>query len=116
MKTVVILSRRRLSFRKYRLGISRALLEVEATKRGKKKDLVELANKNAKIALEEKFYLIERDEERTIKAVDRLGSGLGLKRHIVLKRLITQIFKEQIRFCNDCFYRWETGEERVSKI
>lgn len=56
-------------------------LEVEATqpKRGKKKDLVELANKNAKIALEEKFYLIERDEERTIKAVDHLGEQLGIE-------------------------------------
>ncbi|MED0872407.1 excinuclease ABC subunit C [Bacillus mobilis] len=56
-------------------------LEVEATqpKRGKKKDLVELANKNAKIALEEKFYLIERDEERTIKAVDYLGKQLGIE-------------------------------------
>ncbi|PGD57623.1 excinuclease ABC subunit C [Bacillus wiedmannii] len=56
-------------------------LEVEAAqpKRGKKKDLVELANKNAKIALEEKFYLIERDEERTIKAVDHLGKQLGIE-------------------------------------
>ncbi|MEH7257449.1 excinuclease ABC subunit C [Bacillus toyonensis] len=56
-------------------------LEVEATqpKRGKKKDLVELANKNAKIALEEKFYLIERDEERTIKAVNQLGKQLGIE-------------------------------------
>ncbi len=56
-------------------------LEVEATqpKRGKKKDLVELANKNAKIALEEKFYLIERDEGRTIKAVDQLGKQLGIE-------------------------------------
>ncbi|MED1408985.1 MULTISPECIES: excinuclease ABC subunit C [Bacillus] len=56
-------------------------LEVEATqpKRGKKKDLVELANKNARIALEEKFYLIERDEERTIKAVDNLGKQLGIE-------------------------------------
>ncbi|MCH4569452.1 excinuclease ABC subunit C [Bacillus sp. ES1-5] len=56
-------------------------LEVEATqpKRGKKKDLVELASKNAKIALEEKFYLIERDEERTIKAVDHLGKQLGIE-------------------------------------
>ncbi|MGF9871981.1 excinuclease ABC subunit C [Bacillus tropicus] len=56
-------------------------LEVEATqpKRGKKKDLVELANKNAKIALEEKFYLIDRDEERTIKAVENLGKQLGIE-------------------------------------
>ncbi|OSX98260.1 hypothetical protein BTJ45_05153 [Bacillus mycoides] len=56
-------------------------LEIEATqpKRGKKKDLVELANKNAKIALEEKFYLIERDEERTVKAIDNLGKQLGIE-------------------------------------
>ncbi|PEK69034.1 excinuclease ABC subunit C [Bacillus pseudomycoides] len=56
-------------------------LEVDVTqpKRGKKKDLVELANKNAKIALGEKFYLIERDEERTIKAVENLGKQLGIE-------------------------------------
>jgi len=56
-------------------------LEVEATqpRRGKKKDLVELANKNAKIALEEKFYLIERNEERTVKAIDNLGKQLGIE-------------------------------------
>mgnify|MGYP001263489330 CR=1 FL=1 len=45
---------------------------------GKKKDLVALANKNAKIALSEKFALIERDEERTIKAVERLGAVLNI--------------------------------------
>lgn len=54
-------------------------MEGRVPKRGKKKDLVELANKNAKIALEEKFYLIERDEERTIKAVDHLGKRLGIE-------------------------------------
>lgn len=56
-------------------------LEVEAMqpKRGKKKELVELANKNAKIALQEKFYLIERDEERTIKAVENLGEQLHIE-------------------------------------
>ena len=46
---------------------------------GKKKDLVALANKNAKIALTEKFALIERDEERTIKAVERLGEILNIE-------------------------------------
>ena len=46
---------------------------------GKKKDLVALANKNAKIALTEKFALIERDEERTIKAVERLGEILSIE-------------------------------------
>ena len=45
------------------------LLGVKVLKpqRGQKKELVKLASKNATIALKEKFYLIERDEERTIK-------------------------------------------------
>ena len=47
-------------------------------KRGPKKDLLDLANKNAKLALQEKFSLIERDEDRTIKAVENLGSQLGI--------------------------------------
>ncbi|MFB2345726.1 MULTISPECIES: excinuclease ABC subunit UvrC [Priestia] len=53
-------------------------VEVQHPKRGKKKELVELACKNAKIALCEKFYLIERDEERTVGAVERLGEELGI--------------------------------------
>ncbi|MFP3664840.1 excinuclease ABC subunit UvrC [Priestia aryabhattai] len=53
-------------------------VEVQHPKRGKKKELVELACKNAKIALSEKFYLIERDEERTVGAVERLGEELGI--------------------------------------
>lgn len=57
------------------------LLEVDVTipYRGKRKDLLELAGKNAKIALEEKFSLIERDEERTIKAIERLGKKLNIQ-------------------------------------
>ncbi|WP_173915901.1 excinuclease ABC subunit UvrC [Halobacillus sp. Marseille-Q1614] len=47
--------------------------------RGRKKELVELAMKNAEIALEEKFALIERDEERTIKAVETLGEALNIE-------------------------------------
>ncbi|KON86820.1 excinuclease ABC subunit C [Sporosarcina globispora] len=56
------------------------LLNVKVLKpqRGQKKDLVKLAYKNAKIALQEKFSLIERDEERTIKAVENLGDQLGI--------------------------------------
>jgi excinuclease ABC subunit C len=56
------------------------LLNVSAIhpKRGKKKDLVLLAHQNAKIALKEKFSLIERDEERTIKAIDQLGEKMGI--------------------------------------
>ncbi|WP_347549368.1 excinuclease ABC subunit UvrC [Pseudalkalibacillus hwajinpoensis] len=47
-------------------------------KRGKKKELVELTMKNASIALNEKFSLIERDENRTIDAVENLGEKLGI--------------------------------------
>jgi len=46
--------------------------------RGQKKQLVTLAEKNAKLALEEKFSLIERDEERTILAVEELGKTLNI--------------------------------------
>lgn len=46
--------------------------------RGKKKDLVELAGKNASIKLKEKFALIARDESRTIKAVENLGEHLNI--------------------------------------
>ena len=53
-------------------------VKVIQPKRGKKKDLVDLAIKNAKIALKEKFALIERDEERTIKAVENLGQKMGI--------------------------------------
>jgi excinuclease ABC subunit C len=60
--------------------LAEQLLEVTVVqpKRGKKKELVDLASKNAAIALQEKFYLIERDEERTIKAVENLGKMLGI--------------------------------------
>ncbi|KZZ85905.1 excinuclease ABC subunit UvrC [Bacillus sp. SJS] len=56
------------------------LLNIRALqpKRGAKKDLLMLAHKNAKIALGEKFSLIERDEERTIKAIENLGEKLGI--------------------------------------
>ncbi|MDV7763469.1 excinuclease ABC subunit UvrC [Peribacillus sp. CSMR9] len=47
-------------------------------KRGSKKDMLKLANENASIALQEKFSLIERDEERTINAVENLGNQLGI--------------------------------------
>lgn len=52
---------------------------VHTPMRGQKKDLVELACKNAKIALKEKFLLIERDEERTIEAVEELGKRLHIE-------------------------------------
>ncbi|WP_043934180.1 excinuclease ABC subunit UvrC [Bacillus sp. EB01] len=53
-------------------------VKVLQPQRGPKKDLVKLAVKNAQIALTEKFSLIERDEHRTIKAVENLGAILGI--------------------------------------
>ncbi|WML59532.1 excinuclease ABC subunit UvrC [Neobacillus sp. PS2-9] len=62
------------------LNMTAQLLEVKVLqpKKGQKKELVNLAIKNAKIALNEKFSLIEKDEERTIKAVENLGKLLGI--------------------------------------
>ncbi len=56
-------------------SIAENLLHVKIIqpKRGSKKDLLDLANKNATFALQEKFSLIERDEERSSKAVENLG-------------------------------------------
>ena len=54
-------------------------VDVYTPLRGKKKDLVELAIKNADIALSEQFTLIERDEERTIVAVENLGKKLNIE-------------------------------------
>jgi excinuclease ABC subunit C len=56
------------------------LLKTEVTipYRGRKKELIDLAGKNAEIALSEKFQLIERNEERTIKAVETLGEILHI--------------------------------------
>lgn len=53
-------------------------IKVIQPKRGKKKELVDLAQKNAEVALKEKFSLIERNEERTIKAVENLGTALNI--------------------------------------
>lgn len=47
--------------------------------RGKKREMVELAEKNAKIALANKFDIIERDESRTIKAIEELGKAMNIE-------------------------------------
>ncbi|WP_430784934.1 excinuclease ABC subunit UvrC [Virgibacillus flavescens] len=54
-------------------------IDVNVSIRGRKKDLVNLAMENAKIALQEKFSIIEIDEERTIKAVENLGEKLNIE-------------------------------------
>ncbi|NYV64397.1 excinuclease ABC subunit UvrC [Bacillus sp. Gen3] len=62
------------------IEICEQLLETKVLqpKKGQKKDLIKMAEKNASIALNEKFALIERDEERTIKAVENLGEAMGI--------------------------------------
>ncbi|MEG1173891.1 MULTISPECIES: excinuclease ABC subunit UvrC [Carnobacterium] len=47
-------------------------------KRGQKKELVKLANKNAAVSLSEKFSLIEKKEERTYGAVKKLGDAMNI--------------------------------------
>ncbi|WP_080876282.1 excinuclease ABC subunit UvrC [Oceanobacillus timonensis] len=67
------------------IGIDDDILEklleinVHTPLRGRKKEMVELANKNANVALNEKFQLIERDEERTYQAMEDLGDYLNIE-------------------------------------
>lgn len=60
--------------------IIRQLLNVNVfiPQRGKKKDLVNLAIKNAQMSLKEKFHLIERQESRTIGACEELGEAMNI--------------------------------------
>ncbi|MEK4521492.1 excinuclease ABC subunit UvrC [Psychrobacillus sp. FSL W7-1457] len=62
------------------LELASELLEMKVIipQKGAKKNLVDLAQKNAAIALKEKFHLIERQEERTVGAVEELGSLMGI--------------------------------------
>lgn len=51
---------------------------VRVPVRGPKKNLLDLATQNSKIALNEHFSLLELDEEKTIGAVEELSQALGL--------------------------------------
>lgn len=53
-------------------------VKVLTPRRGKKHELLELACQNARLALTERFRLMERDERRTVDAVQELGEALGL--------------------------------------
>nr|WP_273545596.1 excinuclease ABC subunit UvrC [Paenibacillus caui] len=53
-------------------------VKVLLPKRGLKRQMVKMATDNARVALDEKFRLIARDEERTSKAADNLGRHIGL--------------------------------------
>src|SRR5690606_37329511 len=51
---------------------------VHIPKRGIKKKLVEMANENAKLVLENRLLLMLRNEEKTKGALDELARYLGL--------------------------------------
>lgn len=58
----------------------RALVDTKVVKPkiGEKKQLVNLATKNARVSLEQKFNLLEKNQEKTQGAVDNLGKLLGI--------------------------------------
>ena len=60
--------------------VLREILQVpiRTPKRGAKRELLELAEKNARLVLEEKFRLLELDERKTTGAMDQITSALGL--------------------------------------
>ncbi len=53
-------------------------VKVLLPQRGRKREVVEMANENARVALDEKFKLIERDEERSVLAARGLAAYLQL--------------------------------------
>jgi len=54
-------------------------VKVFMPQRGVKRKTVEMAIDNARILLQEKFRLMEQDEERSVKAAENLGRLLGLE-------------------------------------
>lgn len=54
-------------------------VKVLMPQRGRKSEVVTMATNNAKVMLDEKFRLIERDEERSVKASESLADWLGLE-------------------------------------
>lgn len=54
-------------------------VKVHVPQRGLKRQMVGMASDNAKVSLDEKFRLIERDEERTSIAAANLGETIGLE-------------------------------------
>jgi excinuclease ABC subunit C len=53
-------------------------IKVAVPRRGSKRQLVAMACDNSRVALEEKFRLIERDESRSVKAVEGLARWIGI--------------------------------------
>ncbi|UTH01675.1 excinuclease ABC subunit UvrC [Macrococcoides canis] len=63
------------------MDMVRSVVETKVIqpKKGRKKEMVDLAVKNAEIALTNKFDIIERDESRTVKAIEELGNVMGIE-------------------------------------
>lgn len=57
-----------------------ALVDTKVIKpqRGEKKQLINLATKNARVSLEQKFNLLEKNLEKTYGAVENIGQLLGI--------------------------------------
>lgn len=55
-------------------------IPVKTPIRGQKKDLLDLAKKNAKLVLEEKFRLLELDERKTTGAMNEITDALKIPR------------------------------------
>lgn len=53
-------------------------IPVKTPQRGQKRDLLEMAQKNARLVLEEKFRLLELDERKTTGAMNEITDVLGL--------------------------------------
>lgn len=53
-------------------------IPVKTPQRGQKRDLLEMAQKNARLVLEEKFRLLELDERKTTGAMNGITDALGL--------------------------------------
>lgn len=53
-------------------------IPVKTPQRGQKRDLLEMAQKNARLVLEEKFRLLELDERKTTGAMNEITDSLGL--------------------------------------
>jgi len=63
------------------IEILKSVLEINVLvpKKGEKKKLLDMAIQNAKISLEKKFQLIEKDEQRTVLANEELGNILNIE-------------------------------------
>jgi excinuclease ABC subunit C len=66
-------------------GVDHAILQpllqgvqVHVPQRGIKKSLVDMAMKNARMALNERFHLMDRDEKKSMQAVQTLGEVLEI--------------------------------------